>query len=204
MHTFPKPRHPSEVSRGFSLPEIAISIAILSVAFVSLFALLPVGLSGFRESMDKSNENWIMQGLNSMVQTLDWKNVWGVDSKNLTEDVFYFDEQGRLLDTKKTEGDFTPSKEPQRVYEVKLFIEPLYRPSDASSSDLIVASPMGSGAINPAAVRVVALMANLNNQRAKTEFNTVDDFASLENIPKGTPLTIRSFVVSNMNSAKTP
>lgn len=203
MHTFPKPRHPSEVSRAFSLPEIAISIAILSVAFVSLFALLPVGLSGFRESMDKSNENWIMQGLNSMVQTLDWKKVWGPTSTDLTTDIFYFDEQGRLLDTKKTESNFTPSKEPQRVYEVKLFVEPLYRPSESSSSDLIVASPNGSsGAATPAAVRVVALMANLNNARAKTEFETVTDFASLENIPKGTPLTIRSFVVSNMNSAK--
>ena len=53
-----------------------MAIAIIAVAFVALFALLPVGLNGFRASMDTANETWIMQGVNSMIQTTEWEQIW--------------------------------------------------------------------------------------------------------------------------------
>ena len=57
---------------GFSLVEVALAIGIIAFAFVSLFALMPTGLNTFRAAIDTSNETWIMQGMNSMIQTTDF------------------------------------------------------------------------------------------------------------------------------------
>src|SRR6188474_3170764 len=126
MHRIPSPNPSRSATRGFSLPEIAISLAVLSIAFVSLFALLPYGLTSFRASVDTANETWIMQGLNSMVQTTDWEKLWGPKSE-LKDEIYYFDEEGRLTDTFSNETS-DPAVKLSRLYQVKLFTLPLYRP----------------------------------------------------------------------------
>jgi uncharacterized protein (TIGR02598 family) len=55
-------------SLGFSLIEVAISLGIVAFAFVALLGVMPSGLSSFRTAIDSSNESWIMQGMNSMIQ----------------------------------------------------------------------------------------------------------------------------------------
>src|SRR5688572_32472026 len=122
MHRIPAPNLPRSASRGFSLPEIALSLAVLSIAFVSLFALLPFGLSSFRASIDTANETWIMQGLNSMIQTTQWEKIWGPNA-TITQEIYYFDEEGRLTDTKTNETTDDAVKR-SRLYEARLFVAP--------------------------------------------------------------------------------
>jgi uncharacterized protein (TIGR02598 family) len=137
MHTT-APSKPADRRRqaGFSLPEVAMAIGIIAIAFVALISLLPVGLNGLRSSMDRSNEMWITQGINSMVQTTEWQQVWNARTRKseLTKDIFYFDEEGRLTDTELHPGSTDAQR--TRLYRVKLFVEPLARPmtSEVNSS----------------------------------------------------------------------
>src|SRR5687767_6185048 len=85
-------------SSGFSLVEVAMSIGIIAFAFVALFALVPTGLTTFRESIDISNETWIMQNMNSMVQTTDFRKIEDLDFEKSGE-IYYFDEEGKRTDT---------------------------------------------------------------------------------------------------------
>lgn len=196
MHRIPAPNPPHSASRGFSLPEIALSLAVLSIAFVSLFALLPFGLSSFRASVDTANETWIMQGLNSMIQTTEWEKITG-PSATIQEEVYYFDEEGKLTDTKSNESNDVAVQR-ARIYQAKVLVLPLYRPENGVVNEKFIA--MESGTTEPIAVRIIALMANLTNQKAKAAFDKVVVPEDIEDIPSDSGLSVRAFVATKMNS----
>lgn len=199
MHRIPSPNLARSATRGFSLPEIALSLAVLSIAFVSLFALLPFGLNSFRASMDTSNETWIMQGLNSMIQTTEWEQIWGPKA-TIEQEIYYFDEEGRLTDTKSDESNEV-SVQRARLYEAKLFALPLYRPANGSvTEEFIAINSGGEGAGDPIAVRIIAVLANINNQKARTAFEKVQKPGDIENIKPDSGLSVRAFVATKMNS----
>jgi uncharacterized protein (TIGR02598 family) len=74
---------------GFSLVELVMAIGIVSFAFVSLFALLPVGLTTFRHTMDTSIGSQIVQRIINEAQQTDYPTLI-----NTTSNDRYFDDQG--------------------------------------------------------------------------------------------------------------
>src|SRR6185295_6081291 len=94
---------------GFSLVEVAMAIGIVAFAFVALFSLIPTGLTTFRSSIDTGNETWIMENMNSMIQTTDFSKVPDLAFKaentiKTTSDykegqIYYYDEEGKPTDT---------------------------------------------------------------------------------------------------------
>jgi uncharacterized protein (TIGR02598 family) len=198
MHRIPAPNLPRSASRGFSLPEIALSLAVLSIAFVSLFALLPFGLSSFRASIDTANETWIMQGLNSMVQTTEWEKIWGPNA-TITQEIYYFDEEGRLTDTKSSETNDAVIKR-SRLYQAKLFVVPLFRPADSSATETYIAVDRGDETSSPVAVRIIAIMANITNKKATDLFEKLETAEDIETLPTEPGLVVRAFVATEMNS----
>jgi prepilin-type N-terminal cleavage/methylation domain-containing protein len=198
MHRIPSPNLARSATRGFSLPEIALSLAVLSIAFVSLFALLPFGLASFRASIDTSNETWIMQGLNSMIQTTEWEKIWGPNA-TITEDIYYFDEEGRLTDTLSNPTNDDKVRR-SRLYQAKLFVVPFYRPAQTTATDAFVAVDTSNGESKPVAVRIIAVMGNMSNAKATALFEKLERAEQIDNLPVDSGLSVRAFVATQMNS----
>ena len=172
---------------GFSLVEVTLSIGIIAVAFVALLGLLPVGMSTFRGSIDASNEMWIMQNFNSMVQTTDYEDVPGLDFAT-SKEIFYFDEEGRRVDTSLAPD---ADRAQFRLYAVKLIVQQLFRPDDSKRDSLMA---YGS--------RVMVVFAPVVNPAAMKDFATVTSSDTMESLPKNTPVKIRSFAVARMDSER--
>ena len=110
---------------AFSLVEVTLAIAIIAFAFVALFGLLPTGMQTFRAAIDTSNESWILQNINSMVQTTDFAGIEDLGFVKSGE-IFYFDEEARLTDTENHKGD--DAAKLTRLYAVKLLTDKMNRP----------------------------------------------------------------------------
>ena len=169
-----------------------MSIGIIAFAFVALFALVPTGLTTFRESIDMSNETWIMQNMNAMVQTTEFRRIEDL-GYDRSKEIYYFDEEGKLLET-ETNPSNNPRAKQDRLYAVKLLVERLYRPNakDAESAENRM----------PHGWRIVAVFAPFQNPKAMAEFKPINDASSLENLPADTTLHSRSFVVARMDSER--
>jgi len=76
-------------ARGFSLIEVALSIGVVSFAFVSLFALLPAGLTTFRQTVDTMVTSQVVGRIINEAQQTDYPDLIA----NPTTDR-YFDDQG--------------------------------------------------------------------------------------------------------------
>lgn len=188
MHSNPPPVNPSLVpkqqdSPGFSLVEVALALGIVAFAFVSLFGLLPVGLGVFRTAIDVGNETWIMQGLNSMVQVTEWPKI-----DDLQAETFYYNEEGRLTDTKSN-----PSSDSKvvasRLYAVKMLIDHKFsRPNDSTAL--------------PNSVRVIALFAPVANPTAMKDFDDTTTVTSVGTLKSTSQVRSRAFLVARMDSEK--
>ena len=170
---------------AFSLVEVTLAIGIIAFAFVSLFALVPTGLNTFRAAIDTSNETWIMQNMNSMVQTTDFAAVEKLGYNN-GGTIYYFDEEAKLTDSDENKGDEAAIR--ARLYAVKLVIDKLNRP-DGSKVAL-----MKHG------WRVITVFAPVNDPTAMTDFGTVKDADALNTLPKRTNVRSRTFFVARMDS----
>ena len=194
MHrTLPSPTRISALKHrleaAFSLVEVTLSIGIIAVAFVALLGLLPVGMSTFRGSIDASNEMWIMQSFNSMVQTTDYSRLKDLDYGTSSDKViYYFDEEGRRVDTSK---DQIAGREQFRLYAVKLIVQEMFRPDDQQRD-----SVMAYGK------RVMVVFAPVVNPVAMKDFAIVTNSETLESLPKNTAVKIRSFAVARMDSER--
>ena len=60
---------------GFSLVEVTLAIGIVAFAFVALFALLPVGMTTFKQAMDTSVTAQIAQRIAGELQVADYNAV---------------------------------------------------------------------------------------------------------------------------------
>lgn len=184
---------------GFSLVEITLAIGIIAFAFVALFGLLPSGLAVFRQSIDAANEMWIMQELNTMIQVTDWAKDSStgkskVESLSHSQGgmIYFYDEEGRLIDTALTLDPSGDSDiEPKRLYAVKMELDRVERPGGGNSA---------SDRYMPNAYRVSIVFAPYNNPAARNEFTAIKSPDDLKNLPKTTALRTRSFLVSRMGS----
>lgn len=191
--------HRPHRAAGFSLVEVALAIGIIAFAFVALFSLVPTGLTTFRSAIDNSNETWIMQGMNSMIQTTDFATVEGLDFSKSGE-IYYYDEEGRFTDSKKHEAIGTDAEliKQSRLYQVKLLVDKLYR-SDGDEKP-----PTGTGN-SPRRMdhgwRVIVLIAPLQDPVSQRDFDAVEDAKSLQDkLPKDSRVHSRVFYVARMDS----
>jgi uncharacterized protein (TIGR02598 family) len=188
MHVISLQNGHARSTHAFSLVEIAMAIGIVAVAFVALFSLLPAGLNTYRDSIDTSNETWIMQSIGSMVQTMDYSRIKSEMDFETSEkkEVFYFDEEGRLID-RLSDPSSDKKVQLQRHYAVKTFVDEMDQVSKK-------AEPMRHS------YRILALMAPVQNPLSMKEFDRIGRFEQARKVPENSKLLTRSFVVSRMDS----
>lgn len=81
-------------SGGFTLVEVTLAIGIISFAFVTMFGLLPVGLSVSRQAMDTTIEAQIVQQMKTQALQTDFSMLGELEK---TTDI-YFDDQGKKVE----------------------------------------------------------------------------------------------------------
>ena len=192
MHSTPPPVNPSLVpkpqhSHGFSLVEVALALGIVAFAFVSLFGLLPAGLTTFRNAIDTGNEARIVQSFVSKVIATDFENLDKKVDYSSTNEIVYFDEEGSLVDTSVSPA--SASKQLNRIYAAKLFVQPPVVPTTTTTFQ--------------DSKNVVIVFANLSSPAAK-EFNEFtanlgDLRTHLTKVAGKTNLKIRPVLVSKMD-----
>jgi uncharacterized protein (TIGR02598 family) len=168
--------------------EITLAIGIVAFAFVALFGLLPVGMNVFRESIDRTNEMWIMQNLNSMIQVTEWREVEKL-SYETSGEIYYYDEEGRLTDSEKNRVE---ERAADRLYAVKLIVDKMNRPA-AGAADWID---------DTNALRIVAVLAPVNSPSSMAEFHRINKPAELEDLAPGKGIRSRAFLVARMDSKR--
>lgn len=191
MHSIPPPANPSFAPnphqlRGFSLVEVALALGIVAFAFVSLFGLLPAGLTTFRNAIDTGNETRIVQTFVSKVIATDFENLKTKVDFASTNEIIYFDEEGTQVDTSIKQ---VASKKLNRIYGAKLFVDDPIVPTDTNTFQY--------------SKNVVIVFANLSSPAAK-EF---DDYTAnlaklrehLKQVSGRTNLKIRPVLVSKMD-----
>ena len=184
----PRGLHPTA---AFSLVEVTLAIGIIAFAFVALFSLLPIGLQRLRDSIDTASEAWIMQGLNSMVQTTEWEKVYPGGANGITGDTYYFDEEARLTDTENNQSsaDLVRSR---RLYAVRLFVVPLKQPG---TTELITRD-----GTNPVLVQVIAVMARMiDSAKTPDQLKSLVE-ADLAKLGRNSNLRVSSFVATQLNA----
>ena len=187
---FPGPR---SKNGAFSLIEVTLAIGIIAFAFVALFSLLPIGLQTMRQSIDTASEAWIMQSLNSMVQTTEWEKIYPVSSDGITGDTYFFDEEARLTDTEKNPSADAAVKV-RRLYAVRLFITPLQQPG---TSDSITRDGK-----NPVLVKVIAAMARMPDSNAVPDALKSLTITTVSDLGRSSNIRVSSFVATQMNAAR--
>lgn len=190
MHrSLPPNLTPPRSQRGFSLPEVAMAIGIIAVAFVTLLSLLPAGLNTYRAAIDEANETWIIQSMNSMVQTTDFSQVQQLDYQT-SGNIFYFDEEGKLTDTELKQGDAKVKE--TRIYAVKLIIGDLFRPDGEIKEG-------GDQKMNHG-FRVITAIAPVRDPKAMLDFGRLNTVKTLDDLPLNSNVHTRAFYVARMDS----
>ena len=173
---------------GFSLIEVTLAIGIIAFAFVSLLALLPAGLTTFRNAVDTGNESRIVQSFVSKVLATDFENVQATLDFGASKEIFYFDEEGSEVDSSVKP---IASRKTARIYEAKLFVEPPVVPTTVAAGSFQYA------------VNVVVVFANMSSPAAKQFDENTASLASLRSYLTKTggrtDLKIRPVLVSKMD-----
>ncbi len=74
---------------GFSLVELVLAIGIVSFAFVTLFSMVPIGMSVFRQAMDTTVGSQIVHRVINEAQQTDYPTLIAAPTTER-----YFDDQG--------------------------------------------------------------------------------------------------------------
>jgi len=82
-------RERSRLKKAFSMVEMALAMAIVSFAMVSLLGLIPVGLKITRDTLDITVQSQVFQLISNQIQLTDYKNMSQWNGQKL-----YFDSQG--------------------------------------------------------------------------------------------------------------
>lgn len=89
------PARRPQFAPAFSLVETAMAIGLMAFAFVSIFGLIPMGLSTFRKAMDQSVNSMIVQQVAADLQQNN-------SIQTGPQPFRYFDEQGNYLGSSDT------------------------------------------------------------------------------------------------------
>jgi uncharacterized protein (TIGR02598 family) len=195
MHKISPARISPNGAAGFSLVEVALAIGIVAFSFVALLSLIPTGLQKFRESIDTASETWIMQGLNSIVQTTEWEKVYDKGESELSKDIYYFDEEARLTDTKEKPSDDSAVQE-RRLYAARMFVLPMHRPVLGTEGTYFTRD-----GTQPIAVRVIGVMVRTVDGESMHLLDALDA-DSVQNLKSDTRVRVKAFVATQMNAAR--
>lgn len=117
-----------------------------------------------------------------MVQVTEWPKI-----KDLEKETFYYNEEGRLTDTKAN-----PSSDPRivasRLYAVKVLIDDFSRPNESTNL--------------PNSVRVIALFASVVSSTAMADFDGITTAAEAKLLKRSSQVRARAFLVARMDSEK--
>lgn len=120
---------------GFSLVEVVLAIGVMAFAFVGIFALLPAGMTNFRQAMDLSVGAQIAQRVIGDAQQTDFNVL--IDEKNLPTTanytfrapkvgapvLRYFDEQGNEI-VPKNPASLSTEEKGKIIYHVNVRVMP--------------------------------------------------------------------------------
>jgi uncharacterized protein (TIGR02598 family) len=67
--------HPCHSIEGFSLVEVAISVAVVSFSMLSILGLVPMGLTNLRQAMNNTIQSQIVQSITSQEQLTSFSNL---------------------------------------------------------------------------------------------------------------------------------
>lgn len=144
VHTTPmhslsemQPSRPAFQRAAFSLVEVALAIAIVSVAVVGILSLMSTGLGSYRQVMDTTICAQIAQRIINDAQQADFRALTdyantkgqpaGFTFRAPRADegfVRYFDEQGNEVIPASEEGELTPLERNKVIYWVNTRITP--------------------------------------------------------------------------------
>ena len=95
---------------AFTLVEIALALGIMAFALVSVFGLLPLGMTSFRQAIDLSVGSQIAQKIIDEAQQADFNTLTGVgtvptgSAAQVSKPLRYFDVQGSELFSNSASG----------------------------------------------------------------------------------------------------
>jgi uncharacterized protein (TIGR02598 family) len=90
----PLRRSSSPRATGFSLVELVLAIGVVSFAFVSIFSLIPMGMTAFRQAVDTTVGAQIAHRLINEAQQTDYSTLIATPIAE-----HYFDDQGNEVPT---------------------------------------------------------------------------------------------------------
>src|SRR6185436_2250417 len=143
-------------------------------------------------SMDTANENWIMQDINSILQSTPWKSVDKLAAGKDNAILYAYDDEGKLVERIKgatiTGGT---AEHPNWQYVVKVLVDKMNRPNTENDK-------------MEDCRNVTVVIAPFGKKKAVDEFNrliTSDDIRNPEIIGKVSDVRLRCFVLTRMDSS---
>lgn len=125
----------SNPSGGFSLVEVAIALAIMGFACVTLIGMIPMGLTSFHQAMGNTVESEIVQNLSNDMLLANFSDLYQysyANSTTTTHQTYYYNNEGS-----PATGTGTPPSD--AVYTVVVTLVPLTSTTSTSTSN----SPTG-------------------------------------------------------------
>jgi len=95
-------RNKSNLAGGFSLVEVAMSLAIVGFTCIALIGMLPMGLVSFHQAMGNTIEADIVQNLSNDMLLANFSDLYQYDYNNSTNpanQTFYYDAEGTQIST---------------------------------------------------------------------------------------------------------
>jgi uncharacterized protein (TIGR02598 family) len=133
---------------GFSLVEVAMSLAIMAFACVSLIGLIPFGLTSFHQAMGSTIEADIVQDLTNDMLLANFSNLNQYSYANSTataNQTYYYDNEGSPLSV--TSPGVVPAG---TVYTAVVSISPVSSSSSSSSNSPVNLSANGISTLTSA------------------------------------------------------
>ena len=121
---------------GFSLVEVAMSLAIVGFACVALIGMIPMGLTSFHQAMGNTIEADIVQNLSNDMLLANFSDLYQYSYQNsalkggTANQTYYYDSEGT---------PWTASSQLPMVYTAVVTLTPITSSATASTSN----SPMG-------------------------------------------------------------
>jgi len=154
--------------RGFSLVEVAMSLAIVGFACVAMLGLIPMGLISFHRAQGNTIEADIVQNLTNDILLANFSNLYTYN--NVT---YYYDNEGTLLG-----NSATGSLPANTVYKAKVTLAAV---SNSTGSGISYAPAAlenagvqsGTSTVNTSAYNVTITITSVGNSTQSDPFSVI-------------------------------